>query len=97
MATYVIGDIHGCYGPLQRILDEINYDPTTDKLWFTGDLVNRGPHSLKVVRFVKSLGDQCITVLGNHDIHLLALHYGVRPRKQKDRSLAKILEAQGHK
>jgi len=93
MATYVIGDIHGCYAPLQRILDEINYDPAGDKLWFAGDLVNRGPQSLKVLRFVKSLGDQCITVLGNHDIHLLALHYGTRPRKQKDQSLAKILEA----
>jgi len=93
MATYVIGDIHGCYDPLQHILDKIKYDPAIDRLWFTGDLVNRGPHSLKCLRFIKSLGDQCISVIGNHDFHVLALYYGVREVKQKDQSLSEILHA----
>ena len=93
MATYAIGDIHGCYEPLCRLLDKINFDQAADRLWFTGDLVNRGPQSLETMRLVKSLGDSSVTVLGNHDIHLLALYYGVRKLKDKDNTLFQVLDA----
>jgi bis(5'-nucleosyl)-tetraphosphatase (symmetrical) len=73
MATYAIGDLQGCYDPFIRLLDAIQFDPDVDTLWLTGDLVNRGPKSLKTLRYVKSLGGSVITVLGNHDLHLLAL------------------------
>lgn len=76
MAVFAIGDIQGCYDPLRHLLDDIEFDPARDKVWFCGDLVNRGPKSLKVLRFVKELGESAVTVLGNHDLHLLALHSG---------------------
>lgn len=92
MATYVVGDIQGCFEPLLQLLKQIQFDETHDVLWSTGDLVNRGPHSLEVLRFFKSLGDRHKTVLGNHDLHLLSVAYGASRPKEHD-TLDAILAA----
>ena len=92
MATYAIGDIQGCYEPLVRLLDRVNFDQSGDTLLCVGDLVNRGPQSLEVVRLLKSLNNQCVSVLGNHDVHLLSMIYGVRRPRPSD-TLDSILNA----
>ncbi len=78
MATYAIGDVQGCYDQLMRVLDEADYDERRDVLWFVGDIINRGPQSLATLRFVKGLGARQVTVLGNHDLNLLAVAEGTR-------------------
>ena len=92
MATYAIGDVQGCMRELDALLAQCAFDAARDRLWFVGDLVNRGPASLEVLRFVRDLGERAITVLGNHDLHLLCLaHSAARPRP--DDTLEAVLAA----
>lgn len=92
MATYAIGDLQGCYVSLRELLDTIAFDPTVDRLWCVGDLVNRGHRSLDVLRFIKGLGDSVRVVLGNHDVFLLAVACGAAALRQKD-TIGDILTA----
>lgn len=93
MSTYVIGDIQGCYASLQKLLAACAFDPAQDVVWLVGDLVNRGPGSLETLRFVRDLGASAKVVLGNHDLYLLMVAYGVAPKRSKDDTLQAILEA----
>jgi bis(5'-nucleosyl)-tetraphosphatase (symmetrical) len=92
MATYAIGDLQGCYDELRRVLDKAGFDSTKDKLWCVGDLVNRGPESLSVLRWIKALGERAIVVLGNHDLHLLAVALAGARASKKD-TLEAVLSA----
>ncbi len=93
MADYAIGDLQGCFEPLQRLLQHIHFDPDTDRLWFVGDLVNRGPDSLAVLRFIKTLPIAPRITLGNHDLHFLNTVFGPTPRPQADDTLHDLLTA----
>lgn len=92
MSTYVIGDLQGCFEPFMQLLKHIQFQPQTDQLWFTGDLVNRGPDSLAILRFVTTLPTKPIVVLGNHDLHLLAVQSGQATLRPSD-TLEAILAA----
>lgn len=92
MAVYAIGDIQGCFDELRALLTQLQFEPGPDQVWFVGDLVNRGPQSLQVLRYVRSLGQSAVTVLGNHDIHLLAVAGG-HARMRRDDTFHNVLNA----
>ena len=92
MPVYAIGDVQGCSHELMSLVDMIGFDPACDRLWFVGDLVNRGPDSAGVLRFVKSLGDAAVTVLGNHDLHLLMVAEGMEKMHRSD-TVQDVLDA----
>ncbi|ARN74302.1 symmetrical bis(5'-nucleosyl)-tetraphosphatase [Oceanicoccus sagamiensis] len=84
MTRYAVGDVQGCLAPLQCLLKEVAFDPAQDQLWLAGDLINRGPASLDTLRFIKELGDCTRIVLGNHDLHFLAVAHGTRNAGKSD-------------
>jgi bis(5'-nucleosyl)-tetraphosphatase (symmetrical) len=92
VTRYAIGDVQGCYTELRALLDQLSFSCDRDQIWFVGDLVNRGPQSLQVLRFVRDLGENAVTVLGNHDLHLLAVACGSH-RKRKSDTLDEIFAA----
>lgn len=92
MAIYAVGDVQGCVAPLEEMLEKLRFEPARDVLWLTGDLVNRGRHSLQTLRLIKGLGPSAITVLGNHDLHLLAVAAGIKSHRVGD-TMKPILKA----
>ena len=92
MAVYAVGDVQGCLGEFVALLERLRFDPATDRLWLTGDLVNRGPDSLGVLRFVRGLGAAAVSVLGNHDLHLLAVAFG-HGAGRRDPGIEQVLAA----
>ena len=93
MALYAIGDLQGCHAEFMALLKRIRFDAGRDRLWLTGDLVNRGPASLAVLREVKTLGRAVTVVLGNHDLHLLAMAFAPKTVRKRERDLEAILDA----
>lgn len=92
MTTYAVGDLQGCLDPLKCLLDRVAFDPARDRLWLVGDLVNRGPKSLETLRFLFAMRDSVTCVLGNHDLHLLAVAHNIERLKKSD-TLREIIEA----
>jgi bis(5'-nucleosyl)-tetraphosphatase (symmetrical) len=92
MATYAFGDVQGCFDEMQQLLSRIGFRERDDRLWLVGDLVNRGPKSVEVLRFVRDLGDRAVVVLGNHDLHLVSQYEGLERTRQDD-TFADVLEA----
>ena len=92
MAIYAIGDVQGCAAELNRLADKIHFHPSSDRLWFVGDLVNRGPDSLGVLRFIRGLGSSANVVLGNHDLFLLAVAEGIAELRPRD-TISDVLSA----
>ncbi|NKB75645.1 MAG: symmetrical bis(5'-nucleosyl)-tetraphosphatase [Gammaproteobacteria bacterium] len=92
MSIYAIGDLQGCAQPLESLLDKIRFDPAEDQIWLAGDLVNRGPDSLRTLHLLKQLGSSAVCILGNHDLHLLAVAAGKRSLRSGD-TLQPILES----
>ncbi|SET60743.1 Bis(5'nucleosyl)-tetraphosphatase, ApaH [Marinobacter segnicrescens] len=95
MTDYAIGDIQGCYERLLDVLDKVDFSPSRDRLWVAGDIINRGPSSLESLRYIRNLGSSAVVVLGNHDLHLLAVALGGHNVKKKD-TLHDILDAPDH-
>ena len=93
MARYAIGDVQGCAVELRALLERLNFSADRDQLWFVGDLVNRGPQSLECLRLIRALGDNAVVVLGNHDLHLLALGFGSRLKNKPGDTLQEVLRA----
>ncbi len=93
MALYAIGDLQGCHAEFMALLARIRFDPARDRLWLTGDLVNRGPDSLAALREVRSLGDSATVVLGNHDLHLLAMAFAPDTVKKREPELETVIDA----
>lgn len=92
MSTYAVGDIQGCYKALKKLLKKIGFSPSSDKLWCVGDLVNRGPKSLDTLLYLQDIDASTEIVLGNHDLHFIAIHEGCAPARNKD-TLGKLLES----
>jgi bis(5'-nucleosyl)-tetraphosphatase (symmetrical) len=93
VSRIAIGDVQGCHAELQKLVERAGFSADRDRLWFTGDLVNRGPASLETLRYVRSLGDNAITVLGNHDLHLLALAFGAKRKVKSGDTIEDVLGA----
>ncbi len=92
MTVYAVGDLQGCLDPLECLLERVAFDPARDRLWLVGDLVNRGPKSLETLRFLYAMRDSLVCVLGNHDLHLLAVAHNTERLKKSD-TLREIIEA----
>jgi len=92
MALYAIGDVQGCFGSLVELVEQIGFDTSRDELWLTGDLVNRGPDSVEVLRYVRDIGAAACVVLGNHDLHLLAVAAGASSPRRHD-TVQSVLDA----
>jgi bis(5'-nucleosyl)-tetraphosphatase (symmetrical) len=93
MARFAIGDVQGCATELRALLAKLKFSADRDQVWFVGDLVNRGPHSLECLRLIRSLGGNAVVVLGNHDLHLLARAYGAELRDKPGDTLSEVLRA----